>query len=48
MCVALQDYLFDEDQEEGVLSVDLLDGVYYLELYQVSLACVRYCVCVRA
>ena len=31
----MQDYLFEEDQEEGVVLVDLMDGVYYLELYQV-------------
>ena len=31
----LQDYMFAEDQEEGVVLVDLLDGVYYIELYQV-------------
>ena len=31
---SLEDYIFAEDQEEGQVTVNLLDGVYWFELYQ--------------
>ena len=32
----LEDYIFSEDQEEGEVTVNLLDGVYSFELYQTA------------